>query len=121
MNKLPVGVVGVGHLGKIHASLYRQIESADLVGVYDSDLEKAKSVAAGLNVTAFENYRDLLEKTSAVNIVTPTSTHFEMARQALDHDCHLFIEKPIMATEKEAMEIIGLAKEKEQKNSGGTY
>jgi predicted dehydrogenase len=112
MNKLPVGVVGVGHLGKIHAALYRQIESANLVGLYDSDKEKAKRVALELNVSAFDSYQELLEKVQAINIVTPTSAHFEMARQALDHDCHLFIEKPIMAKEEEAVEIIRQAKVK---------
>jgi len=112
MNKLPVGVIGVGHLGKIHASLYRDVKSADLVGIYDSDVEKAKKVADELNVTAYSDINQLFEKVEGVNIVTPTSTHYDIAKKALDHNCHLFIEKPIMASEKEADEIIRTAKEK---------
>jgi predicted dehydrogenase len=112
MNKIHVGVVGVGHLGKIHASLYRDVKSAELVGIYDSDVEKAKKVADELNIIAYSDINQLLEKVEAVNIVTPTSTHHDIAKQALDHNCHLFIEKPIMANESEAEEIIHIAKEK---------
>ena len=112
MNKVPVGVIGVGHLGKIHAGLYREVDLANLVGIYDVDLKKAEQIASDLNVTAYKDIDQLFEKADAVNIVTPTSTHFELARQALGHDCHLFIEKPITAREQEAEEIIRLAKEK---------
>jgi len=112
MNKVPVGVIGVGHLGKIHASLYREIKSAELVGVYDSDVDKAKKIADDLNITAYEEINQLLEKVDAVNIVTPTSTHHNIAKTALEHNCHLFIEKPIMANESEAEEIIQIAKDK---------
>jgi len=114
MNKVSVGVVGVGHLGKIHASLYRDVKTADLIGVYDSDLVKAKKVAGELNTTAYGEINQLLEKVDAVNIVTPTSTHHNIAKQALDHNCHLFIEKPIMTTETEADEIIQIAIEKKR-------
>jgi len=114
MNKTSVGVIGVGHLGKIHANLYQQVELAELVGIYDSDYEKAEKIANELNVTAYRDCDELLENIEAVNIVTPTSNHFEMAQRALEKDCHLFIEKPIMATEEEAHEIINLAKEKDK-------
>jgi predicted dehydrogenase len=112
MNKVPVGVIGVGHLGKIHAGLYREVDLAHLVGIYDSDIKKTEQIADDLNVTAYKDIDQLFEQTEAVNIVTPTSTHFDLARQALEHDCHLFIEKPITAREHEAEEIIRLAKEK---------
>jgi len=112
MNKILVGVIGVGHLGKIHTSLYRDVNSAELIGIYDINTEKAKKVAEELNITAFTDINELLEKVEAVNIVTPTSTHYEIAKQALDHNCHLFIEKPIMTNESEAVEIIQIAKEK---------
>jgi predicted dehydrogenase len=112
MNKIPVGIIGVGHLGKIHASLYKDVELAEVVGVYDSDTEKAKKVAEELDIKAFLDRDQLLDQVDAVNIVTPTSTHYETANHALDHECHLFIEKPITATESEAEKIIERAKEK---------
>ena len=112
MSKLKVGVIGVGHLGRIHAKLYNEVESAELVGVYDTDQEKAEQVARELNTISFKTQDELLEKADAVNIVTPTSDHYNTAAQALQQDCHLFIEKPIMAREDEAERIISLAKEK---------
>lgn len=112
MNKLPVGVIGVGHLGKIHASLYRDIQSAELVGIYDSNISQAESVGKELNVPVYREFDQLLEKVSAVNIVTPTSAHHKIAHQALEKNCHLFIEKPIMATKEEAEQIIQMAREK---------
>ncbi len=54
MNKVPVGVIGVGHLGKIHAGLYREVDLANLVGIYDSDIKKAEEIADDLNVTAYK-------------------------------------------------------------------
>jgi len=112
MNKVPVGVIGVGHLGKIHARLYQEIKSANLIGVYDSDVDKAKKIADDLNLTAYGDIHQLLERVDAVNIVTPTSTHHNIAKTALEHNCHLFIEKPIMVNESEAEEIIQIAKDK---------
>jgi predicted dehydrogenase len=114
MNKLPVGVIGVGHLGKIHASLYRDIKPAELVGIYDTDQDKAKKVAGDLNINAYQDIDELLDKTEAINIVTPTSSHYGIAKRALDHNCHLFVEKPIMASEQEAEEIISIAREKDK-------
>lgn len=52
MNRIPVGIIGVGHLGKIHASLYRDVKPAELIGIYDNDVEKAKKVADELNTIA---------------------------------------------------------------------
>ena len=109
MNKIRVGVIGVGHLGRLHARLYREVGQAELIGVYDTDLEKANEVGRELGVTVFDSREDLLKEVEAVNIVTPTSDHYESARAALENDCHLFIEKPIMASESEAENIINMA------------
>jgi len=112
MNKIKVGVVGVGHLGKLHAQLYKEVPLAQLVGIFDIDLEKARQVAEELNIPVFTDLSKLLQEVEAVDIVTPTSTHKQVALAALDHDCHIFIEKPIMETEEEASGIITKAKEK---------
>jgi predicted dehydrogenase len=111
-NKTSVGVIGVGHLGRIHANLYQQIEPAHLEGVFDIDQDKSKKIASELKTKSYENCDELFEQVEAVNIVTPTSSHYEVAKKALDKGCHLFIEKPIMASEEEAAEIINLAKDK---------
>ena len=115
MNKVRVGILGVGHLGRLHASLYREVDAAELVGVYDIDTEKAQSVGKELKIPVYEDRNELLADIDAVNIVTPTTTHFECAQAALDHDCHVFIEKPIMSDEKQAEDIIEKAAAKNKK------
>jgi predicted dehydrogenase len=111
MGKLKVGVVGTGHLGKLHAKLYKQVEDADLIGIYDADTVKAQELASELDCEAFESVEKLIESVDAVNIVTPTTTHHEIGMLALKSKKHIFIEKPITKTEAEAEELIGLAKE----------
>ncbi len=113
MNKIPVGVIGVGHLGKLHAGLYREVDRAALQGVYDTDMEKCRRIADELGTKAFASIDELLEICRGVNIVTPTSSHHETALKAIEYKCHLFIEKPITATKKEAEEIIRCCREKD--------
>ncbi len=97
-DKVRVAVIGVGHLGSIHANLYTQIPEAELVGVYDINQETCEKVATELNVKAFKSLEELWPQVDAVNIVTPTTSHFDLAMSALQNDKHVFIEKPV--TEK---------------------
>jgi predicted dehydrogenase len=112
MNKIRIGIIGVGHLGKLHASIISEIEEAELIGVYDTDQSKAERVSTELKIPAFHDREELMKAVDAINIVTPTSFHHETALSALKFNCDLFIEKPISKTEKEAEEIISLAREK---------
>ena len=112
MKQVKIGVVGVGHLGKLHASLYKEVFDAELVGIYDTDEKKCKAIAEELNVRAFTNLVQMFEAVEAVNIVTPTTTHYDIASQALSLDKHVFIEKPITKTEQEAEDLIQLAQSK---------
>ncbi len=114
MNKIRVGVIGTGHLGKLHASLYREIEQAELVGIYDSDNEKAHRIGSELNIKVFSSPAELIGAIEAVNIVTPTTTHFELAQKALEGNLHVFVEKPITSTESDAEKIIQLAGDKQR-------
>lgn len=111
MEATSVGVVGVGHLGKLHASLYQQVEEARLVGVFDTDREKAEKVASELNVKAYENIDLLIQDVEGLNIVTPTSAHFDIAMKAIQNKKHIFLEKPITKTEQQARRLIQLAEE----------
>ena len=95
MEKTKVGVIGIGHLGRLHASLYTQVNDAELVGIYDTEAEKCSEKAGELGVKAYTNMTDLMEDVDAVNIVTPTTTHYEIAAQALELNKHVFIEKPV--------------------------
>lgn len=112
MEKTRVGVIGVGHLGKLHASLYQQIPDAELVGIYDLDQKKNEQLGKQLNIKAFSQLQELLEKVQAVNIVTPTTSHYEIAAMALDFNKHVFIEKPMTQKEEEAQKLIAMAEAK---------
>lgn len=111
MEPVRVGVVGVGHLGRLHALLYKNVPRAQLAGVFDISPETAAAVAREAGCRAFETYRDLLAHVDAVNVVVPTTQHFSAAAEALRLGKHVFIEKPITSSLQEADELIRLARE----------
>jgi len=112
MKPITVGVIGVGHLGSLHAKMYADIPSAQFVGVYDVNEEKRKAAAASYKVKAFDSVEALLAETEAVSIATVTTTHFDVARTALSAGRHVLIEKPITSTVEEADELIRIAAER---------
>jgi len=112
MDKFPVGVIGVGHLGSLHAKMYAEIPSAELVGIMDTDRNRAESLARELDAKAFASVDELLKNVKAVSIATPTSTHCAIAQQALERGVHMLIEKPMTRTISEAESLIQLMKKK---------
>lgn len=112
MNKLKVGVIGVGHLGKLHTKMFRSIENCELVGVYDANPETAKAVAQEFQTNVFNSINDLLKNTEAVSIAATTSAHYQIAKDAFELNNHVFIEKPITATIEEAEELVRISNEK---------
>ncbi|MGA2625080.1 MAG: Gfo/Idh/MocA family oxidoreductase [Bacteroidota bacterium] len=110
MEKLPVGVIGVGHLGSLHAKMYADMPSVQFVGVTDVDQDRARKVAREYRTAAFSTLDELLTKVKAVSIVTPTSTHSEIAEKALGRGVHIFVEKPITQSIGEAQHILELSK-----------
>ena len=113
MDKVKVGVVGVGHLGQHHLRVYSELLEAELVGVYDIDIAKAKVKAEQFHTKQFENLDDLLKQTDAVSLVVPTSSHFSVGERILRSGVSVLIEKPITETVKQAGKLIELAKEKD--------
>jgi len=107
-----VGVIGAGHLGRLHANLYNKVERAHLVGVYDIDTGTGQQAAKDADCRAFQSAEELLQEVDAVNIATPTTQHFELAMQALALGRHLFIEKPITTSVEEADRLLARASEK---------
>lgn len=116
---IKVGVLGAGHLGKIHLRLLQQSEKYELVGFYDPFDDNATKVAAEFGYTKFENIDALIDAVDAVDIVTPTLSHFDCAVSAIKKGKHVFIEKPISNTVEEAETIIKLAKEYNVKGQVG--
>ena len=116
---LKVGVLGAGHLGKIHLRLLNQSEKYELVGFYDAFEENANKVAAEFGYKKFDSIAELIAAVDVVDIVTPTMQHFECAKQVIEAGKHIFIEKPISNTVAEAEEIITLAKKHNVKGQVG--
>ncbi len=108
---LKIGLIGAGHLGKIHLKLLKDIEEADLIGFYDIDKDNAERVEKEFGVKSFESLDVLLDKCDAVDIVTPTTTHYEIAKKAIKKQKHIFIEKPVASSVKEAEELVKLSYE----------
>lgn len=108
-NKLRVGVVGVGYLGRFHALIYSRMENVELVGVVDTDPDTAARVAGECGCSAFANSGDLLGKIDAVSIVVPTTAHLDEARPFLQAGVHMLLEKPIASSVEEGAEIVRLA------------
>jgi predicted dehydrogenase len=109
MHKIRTAVIGVGYLGRFHAQKYAQAPGCELVAVVDPRAEAREEVAAELKVRALEDYRGLLGAVDAVSVVTPTPTHFPLARDFLAAGVHVLVEKPITETPEEARELIALA------------
>ena len=115
MKEIKIGVIGTGHLGKLHTKLLKQVNYCELIGVYDKDPQAAKSAAKEFKTDAFENIDDLLSQVDAVSIVATTSAHHELAKLALEKNVHVFVEKPITSEIWEAEELVKLADERNLK------
>ena len=111
--KPKIGVVGAGHLGKHHIKHLSNHKDVDFVGVFDVDEDSLKNICDEFSVKPLQSLEELISSCEAVNIVTPTNTHFDIARKFLNQKKDVFIEKPITNTVEEALALINLAKTNE--------
>jgi len=109
MTRLRCAVVGAGYLGRFHAQKYASLADCELVGVADPSAEARERLRAELGVQGCADYRELLGRTDAVSIATPTPLHHAVARDFLAAGAHVLVEKPVTATAAEARELIALA------------
>jgi predicted dehydrogenase len=116
---LKVGVLGAGHLGKIHLRLLQQSEKYELVGFYDENHENGAKIEAEFGYKQFDTIAKLIHAVDIIDIVTPTLSHYKCAKVSIKSGKHVFIEKPISTTVEEAEEIISLAKEYNVKGQVG--
>jgi predicted dehydrogenase len=116
---LKVGVLGAGHLGKIHLRLLQQSEKYELVGFYDENHENGAKIEAEFGYKQFDTIAKLIHAVDVIDIVTPTLSHYKCAKVAIKSGKHVFIEKPISTTVEEAEEIIALSKEYNVKGQVG--
>ena len=116
---LKAGVLGAGHLGKIHLRLLNQSDKYELVGFYDPDEINAKNVVKEFGYSYYENINELIDEVDVIDIVTPTMSHFIVAKKAIEKGKHIFIEKPITNTVEEAEELIKLVNQYQVKGQVG--
>lgn len=109
MEKLRVGVVGVGYLGQHHARIYSELKNAELAGVVDVDFDRAKEIAKKFKTQAFKNHEELFGKVDAVSIVAPTVHHHALAKAFFEAGSDVLLEKPITVTVEEADELIDIS------------
>ncbi len=114
-----IGVLGAGHLGKIHLKLLKEIPDAELVGFYDPSDANAAYATEQLGVRRYSSMQKLIEVVDAVDIVTPTVSHYECARAAIKKAKHIFVEKPLANTVHEAKSLVALAHEAQIKAQVG--
>lgn len=114
-DRIKVAVLGTGSLGKEHARIYAELATArqvELTGVFDSSSDTARKVASKHNTRAFDSAADLARCADAISIVTPTVTHFELARTLLAQGKHVLVEKPMTDNTAQAAELVELAQKK---------
>ncbi|WP_394971583.1 Gfo/Idh/MocA family protein [uncultured Croceitalea sp.] len=116
---LKVGVLGAGHLGKIHLRLLNESDKYELIGFYDSDEINGKKVSEEFGYSYFKNINQLIDEVDVVDIVTPTLSHYDCAKKAITKGRHVFIEKPITNTLSEAESLLALANEYKVKGQVG--
>jgi predicted dehydrogenase len=109
MEKLRVGVVGVGYLGKFHAQKYSNMSEVSLVGVVDTDAVQGRKVADENHTAYFQDHQSLFGKVDAISIAAPTPVHFTVAKDFLNQDVDVLIEKPITSVLQDADELIQIA------------
>ena len=107
---LKVGVVGCGHLGKIHIKLLIQSKNYSLSGIYDSNSKISELAALDFKCKAYQTFESMLEEIDVLDIVTPTPSHYEYAKIAIEKGIHVFIEKPVCSNIFESNELINISK-----------
>jgi len=108
---LKVGIFGLGHLGKIHLQQWKEVEGAEIIGIYDIEHELAKSVGEEHQLKVYSDSTQLIDDADAIDIVSTTSSHHDLAIQTIKKGKHIFIEKPMAATIEQAKEIVNMVNE----------
>lgn len=110
MDKVRVGIIGVGYLGVQHARILSYLEEAELIGVADIDFKKAMQIGNRHGVQYYENYENMLDEIDAGIVAAPTTEHFSIAMKLLDAGKSVLVEKPITETVKQADQLVAAAK-----------
>jgi predicted dehydrogenase len=114
MNKVRIGVIGTGYLGRLHARVLTEMPEVEMVGFVDPDEETAQKVGGSLRIQRFARVEDLRDSVDAAVVATPTVSHAAVAELLLRAGKDVLIEKPITADPAEARRLIDLAKKNQR-------
>lgn len=109
---MKVAVIGTGYLGRFHAQKYAKMQGVELVGVVDIDRQRAEKVAQEVGSTPYTDYKELLDKIDAASIVVPTTLHYKVAKDLLNSNIDIMLEKPMTTTTEEAKELIDICEKR---------
>ena len=112
MSEFKVGVVGVGKMGEYHVGVLSEMREVDLVGVVDSDQERAKKISEQYKTRSYKNYKDLFNEVDAVVVAVPTSLHYAIGKEFIEAGIHTLLEKPCTDDLSKAEELFDLAEKK---------
>ena len=108
---LKVGVFGVGHLGKFHLNNWKEIEGVKLVGFFDPNNDNAKEVVEKYGIKRFMDEDKLIDACDAIDVITPTTHHYDICMKAVRKGKHVFVEKPITHTLQEGKDLVNMVRE----------
>ena len=111
MSRTKVAVIGVWYLGEFHAQKYYKSQSADLIGIVDTNEQRCSKISKKINVNTYHNFKDIINYVDAVSIVVPTNLHFKIAKYFIQNKKHVLIEKPFTSNLKEARALKKLSEE----------
>ena len=112
MSEFKIGVVGVGKMGEYHVGVLSEMREVDLVGVVDSDQERAKKISEQYKTHSYKNYKDLFKLVDGVVLAVPTSMHFAIGKEFIEAGIHTLLEKPCTDDLSKAEELFNLAEKK---------
>ncbi len=115
MQKVKIGVIGTGHLGKFHVKLLKEISQAEIVGVFDINSETLLQIANEFSIKGYSRLNQLLDDVDAVSIVATTTAHYNLIKEAYNKNVHVFVEKPITSTIEQAKEVVEISQKKNLK------
>ncbi len=110
--RIKVGQIGLGYLGELHCAALVEMPEAELVGIFDINLEKSREIARTYGVKVFSDLPDLIDQVQALVVAVPTRQHFQIVQEALSNEKHVFVEKPISASVYEAEQLVESAGKK---------
>src|SRR3989344_8383410 len=112
MDKIKVGVIGVGHLGQHHARIYAGMDGVELAGICDIDPRRAKKFAKKYRTTAFTDYKQMFGVINCVSVVVPTELHYQVAKDCLLNSISVLIEKQMTKFVGEADDLLNIARDR---------